>query len=111
MAEKSKFTTRQCTPCRGGIHPLRPQEIEAYQELLGGAWRVIENSRLEKEFLFDDFAQALDFVVAVGELAEQQGHHPDLHLSWGRVKVLLWTHKIGGLHENDFILASKIDAL
>jgi 4a-hydroxytetrahydrobiopterin dehydratase len=66
---------------------------------------------LEREFKFDDFRQALDFVNEVGELAEEQGHHPDIYLSYGKVKIQLWTHKINGLHENDFIMAAKIDAL
>jgi 4a-hydroxytetrahydrobiopterin dehydratase len=72
---------------------------------------VVDGHHLEREFRFDDFRQALDFVNEVGELAEEQGHHPDIYLSYGKAKVQLWTHKIKGLHENDFILAAKIDAL
>jgi len=74
-------------------------------------WKVIEEHHLEKSFLFRDFVTALDFVVRIGQVAEQEGHHPDLGLSWGKVDVKIYTHKIRGLSENDFILAAKIDEL
>jgi len=87
---------------------------KAIEELLGHLsqdWIVTNEHHLEKEYRFKDFAQALEFVNKVGRLAEYQGHHPDIYLSWGRVKLTLWTHKIGGLHKNDFILAAKADEL
>jgi len=109
MADAQPLEQQSCRPCRGGVEPLRGQALEDLRRRLGPGWEVKEGRRLEKEFKFDDFQQALRFVNQIGALAEAQGHHPDLHLGWGRVKVILWTHKIGGLHENDFILAAKID--
>jgi 4a-hydroxytetrahydrobiopterin dehydratase len=102
---------KSCVPCEAGAQPLKGQALRDLADQLGEGWKVVEETRLEKEFRFPDFRQALTFVNQVGELAESEGHHPDLLLSWGRVKVTLWTHKIKGLHENDFILAAKIDRL
>jgi 4a-hydroxytetrahydrobiopterin dehydratase len=78
---------------------------------LGAGWMVIDGKRLEKEYDFEDFQQALDFVNRVAAVAEEEGHHPDIHLTYGKATVTLWTHKIKGLHENDFIMAAKIDCL
>ncbi|MEE3162876.1 MAG: 4a-hydroxytetrahydrobiopterin dehydratase, partial [SAR324 cluster bacterium] len=72
-------------------------------------WQIINEHHLEKEYIFADFRQALDFTVKVGEVAENQGHHPDIYLAWGKVKLTIWTHKIDGLTESDFILAAKAD--
>ncbi len=102
---------RQCVPCEKGADPLKGEEIEKRAKELDPNWQVVDEHHLEREFKFDDFRQALDFVDEVGELAEEQGHHPDIYLSYGKVKIQLWTHKINGLHENDFIMAAKIDAL
>ena len=107
------LTRSQCVPCRGGVPPLTAAEI---QELAPQVprWRVVEGEgipRLEREFEFPDFKSAMAFAVRVGELAEAEGHHPDLHVGWGKVRVETWTHKIRGLHRNDFVLAAKIDAL
>jgi len=102
---------KRCVPCAKGAEPLTGEEIENRVKELDPDWRVVDGHHLEREFRFDDFRQALDFVNEVGELAEGQGHHPDIYLSYGKVKIQLWTHKINGLHENDFILATKIDAL
>ena len=104
-----ELCSRECTPCRGGVEPLSAVMVQKYFEFMADGWGIFEGRKLFKVFKFRNFREALDFVNEVGELAEQQGHHPDIELSWGRVKVELWTHKIGGLHENDFILASKID--
>ena len=98
-----------CIPCRGGVPPLKGEELNALQEKLGNGWQVINEHHLEKEYIFADFRQALDFTVKVGELAETQGHHPDIYLAWGTVKLIIWTHKIDGLTESDFILAAKAD--
>ncbi len=111
MADAQPLEQQSCRPCRGGVEPLRGQALEDLRRRLGPGWEVKDGRRLEKDYTFDDFQQALQFVNQVGALAEAQGHHPDLHLGWGRVKVILWTHKIGGLHENDFILAAKIDRI
>jgi 4a-hydroxytetrahydrobiopterin dehydratase len=101
----------QCTACHGGVEPLRPPRAEQYLRELEPGWRIRFDRYLAREYLFNDFQEALSFVNKIGEVAEAQGHHPELHLSWGMVQVELWTHKIGGLHENDFILAAKIDGL
>ncbi len=105
------LANRQCVPCVKGADPLKGEEIEQRAKELDPDWRVVDEHHLEREFRFGDFRQALDFVDEVGELAEEQGHHPDIYLSYGKVKIQLWTHKINGLHENDFIMAAKIDAL
>lgn len=80
-------------------------------EDLKGDWKVVNEHHLEKEYQFKDFKEALDFTNQIGALAEEEGHHPDIHLGWGKVRIALWTHKINGLSENDFILAAKISRL
>jgi 4a-hydroxytetrahydrobiopterin dehydratase len=102
---------KHCVPCRGGVEPLKGEAIKRRMTELKPDWRVVDEHTLEREFTFPDFREALDFVNRVGELAEEEQHHPDIYLSYGKVKIELWTHKIGGLHENDFILAAKIDRL
>jgi 4a-hydroxytetrahydrobiopterin dehydratase len=91
------------------VPPLKGQELKALQEQLGGGWTVVSEHHLEKEYKFKDFRQALDFANKIGELAESQGHHPDIYLAWGKVKVTIWTHKIDGLTESDFVFAAKAD--
>lgn len=110
MAE-NRLIEQNCVPCRGGIEPLKNKAIEELFGQLSDGWKVINEHHLEKEYEFKNFKQALDFVNKIGEIAEYQGHHPDICLSWGRVKLVLCTHKINGLHENDFILAAKADEL
>ena len=105
------LSERSCVPCRGGVPALKGRALDALIAELGGEWRVIEEHHLEKAFKFDDFRTALHFTNQVGELAEEQGHHPDLHLAWGLVRITIWTHKIDGLTESDFVLAAKIDRL
>jgi 4a-hydroxytetrahydrobiopterin dehydratase len=104
----SALADRQCVPCRGGVPPLNGEELRKLSGELPD-WKVIEEHHLAKSFLFPDFRQALDFVNRVGEVAKQQGHHPDLTLSWGKVDVVIFTHKIRGLTESDFVLGAKID--
>jgi 4a-hydroxytetrahydrobiopterin dehydratase len=105
-----ELADRQCVPCKGGVSPLKGEQLAAFRSRLPG-WQVVAEHHIERRFEFPDFKQALDFVNRVGELAEQQGHHPDLFLAWGEVTVKLFTHKIDGLAESDFIMAAKIDRL
>ena len=91
--------------------PLKGVRLRELAEELGSSWSVVDEHHLEKEFQFGNFREALDFTNKVGELAEAVGHHPDIHLSWGKVRILLWTHKIDGLAEADFIFAAKVDVL
>ena len=102
---------QQCIPCRGGVPPLEGEALEALAKELGAEWRVVDGHHLEKEYRFPDFVTALGFLNRVGELAEEQNHHPDLFLAWGRVVVQIWTHKIDGLTESDFVFAAKTEAL
>jgi len=90
----SELAQENCIPCRGGVPPLKGEELDALQEKLGNDWQIINEHHLEKEYIFADFRQALDFTVKVGEVAENQGHHPDIYLAWGKVKLTIWTHKI-----------------
>lgn len=111
MSLSGDLTKKKCVPCNGGVKPLTPDEYEAFlhQELHG--WAAIEEKAIEKHYKFKDFQEALDFVAKVGQIAEEEEHHPDIFLhGWNKVRLTLSTHAIGGLSENDFILASKIDA-
>jgi 4a-hydroxytetrahydrobiopterin dehydratase len=105
----SELAAKQCIPCRGGVPPLERAEIDALLDKLGGNWTVVDGHHLAKEYSFPDFVTALEFTNRVGSIAEEQGHHPDIALSWGKVGVTIWTHKIDGLTESDFILAAKAD--
>ena len=98
-------------PCRGGVPPLTEAEIAPLRAQLGGDWEVVDNHHLRKTYRFKNFKEALAFTNRVGELAESIGHHPDIGLAWGRVTVEIWTHKINGLAEADFIFAAKCDRL
>jgi 4a-hydroxytetrahydrobiopterin dehydratase len=106
----SELAKKTCVPCRGGVPPLKGEALRALQAQVEG-WDVIEEHHITKTFRFPDFVTALDFVNKVGALAEEQGHHPDIFLAWGKVGITIWTHKIDGLTESDFILAAKIDEL
>lgn len=107
----TELSQKKCVPCRGGLPPLKGKELQAIYEQLANGWKIIDEHHLEKEFTFKNFREALAFTNKVGELAEQEGHHPDIYLAWGKVKITTWTHKIDGLTESDFILAAKIDKL
>lgn len=100
---------KKCVPCEGGAPPLLSKEIVEYAKELGNDWKVVNDHHIEKEFSFKNFKEALAFTNQIGAIAEEEGHHPDILLRWGKVKVTLWTHAVGGLSENDFILASKIN--
>ncbi len=105
----SELSAKHCVPCTGGVPPLKGAELRSLRSSLGGDWRVVDEHHLAKTYTFDDFRQALAFTNRVGEIAESEGHHPDVHLSWGKVVLTIWTHKIDGLTESDFILAAKAD--
>jgi 4a-hydroxytetrahydrobiopterin dehydratase len=104
---------RNCVPCRPGTPPLRGSHLtEIHQQLAEpGQWKIVNEHHLERSYKFPDFKSALAFVNRVGDLAEQQGHHPDIRLGWGKVEITTWTHAADGLTESDFILAAKIDGL
>lgn len=107
----TKLARKECVPCEGGVPPLPEEERERLLDELDAGWKVVDGHHLEKAFEFEDWAAAQQFVNRVGDLAEEQGHHPDLHLSWGRVGVQLWTHAIDGLTESDFVMAAKIEEI
>jgi len=107
----SELAEKECVPCKGGVPPLKQRELTELLDKLGGGWRVVDEHHLEKEYRFKDFRMALAFINRIGELAETQGHHPDIYISWGKVKLAIWTHKIDGLTESDFIFAAKADIM
>lgn len=102
---------RRCIPCEGGIPKLDADGAAQLLQQINTAWTLVDNHHIEREYRFRDFVSALEFVNRVGMLAEENGHHPDLFLTWGKAKVTLWTHAVDGLTESDFILAAKIDEL
>jgi 4a-hydroxytetrahydrobiopterin dehydratase len=106
----TSLASKTCVPCRGGVPPLKGKELESLHQQVA-QWKVVNEHHISRAFSFPDFKQALDFVNRVGALAEAQGHHPDILLAWGKAEITLWTHKIDGLTESDFIMAAKIDAL
>lgn len=106
----SNLASKHCVPCRGGVPPLKGEALRPLMEQLP-FWKVVDEHHLAKTFLFPDFMTALEFANEIGQLAEQEGHHPDLCVSWGKLDVQIYTHKIQGLSESDFILAAKIDQL
>jgi 4a-hydroxytetrahydrobiopterin dehydratase len=109
----TSLADKTCVPCRGGVPPLKGKELaDVYRQLPESArWTVINEHHLVRVFTFPDFKSALAFVNKVGNLAEEQGHHPDILLAWGKVEITTWTHAVNGLTESDFILAAKIDRL
>jgi 4a-hydroxytetrahydrobiopterin dehydratase len=106
----SGLASKHCVPCRGGVPPLRGQALEPLLAQVAG-WEVVGEHHLTKTYSFPDFLSALTFVNQIGAMAEEQGHHPDIYLTWGKVVVTVWTHKIDGLTESDFIFAARCDEL
>ena len=106
----SELSSRQCVPCKGGVPALKGDEIKTLLDQLQG-WQVVNEHHLVKNYRFADFLESMTFVNRVGELAEEQGHHPDICFGWGQAEISIWTHKIDGLTESDFILAAKIDEI
>ena len=107
----SELAEKNCASCKGGVPSLKGGELTALLGKLGGGWKAVDEHHLEKEYKFKNFREALDYTNKVGELAEAQGHHPDILLMWGKVRLTIWTHKIDGLTESDFIFAAKADRL
>lgn len=107
----SELSEKTCKPCEGGTPPLKGKDLEDRSAKLDEGWKVVEEHHLVKSYTFDDFKQALAFTNRVGEVAEEQGHHPDIYLSYGKVEIKMWTHKIDGLTESDFIFAAKADTV
>lgn len=105
-----ELAAKKCVPCKGGVPPLKGEALQALQKQVEG-WSVVDEHHLTKTFKFPDFLKALDFVNRVGAIAEEEGHHPVITLTWGKVEIVIYTHKINGLTESDFILAAKIDTI
>lgn len=104
------LTEKKCVPCEGGAKPMTREEAEKYLGMVSG-WQLLEDDimKIQKSFKFRDFREAMEFVNNVADIAESEGHHPDIHVSYSKVDIVTWTHAIKGLSENDFILAAKID--
>lgn len=111
MNDACDLKNRDCIPCKGGVPPLAAEQCRELLSKLDTGWTLVENHHIERLFKFPDFKQALAFTNEVGRIAEEQNHHPDIELGWGRVRVTIFTHKIKGLTESDFIFAAKTDAL
>jgi 4a-hydroxytetrahydrobiopterin dehydratase len=106
----TELASKTCIPCRGDVPPLKGPELEELSQQVP-EWEVVDEHHLKRELRFKTFREALDFVNRVGRLAEEQAHHPDIAFGWGRVEIIIFTHKINGLTESDFILAAKVDRL
>jgi 4a-hydroxytetrahydrobiopterin dehydratase len=107
----SELADKQCTPCKGGEEPLGGEEIRRLAAEIHPGWKVIDEHHLERTFETGDFRRALELTNRLGEMSEEQGHHPELLLTWGKVEAKIWTHAIDGLHRNDFVWAAKADEL
>jgi 4a-hydroxytetrahydrobiopterin dehydratase len=105
------LSAKKCKPCEGGVPPLDQKELTEFKGQISDDWKVIEMKKIAREFFFVNYRHTMEFVNKVADLAEEEGHHPDMYVFYGRVVVELWTHSINGLSENDFIMASKIDKL
>ena len=106
----SDLASKTCVPCEGGVPPLKGDELKEYEQQLPG-WQVVEGHHLVRDFSFPDFKSALAFVNRVGDIAEEEGHHPEIKFTWGKARVSIWTHKVNGLTESDFILAAKVSKI
>lgn len=105
----SELSEKKCKPCTEGAEPLKGADLKELQDQLDGGWQVVDDHHLQKEYKFDNFRDALAYTNRVGEVAEEEGHHPDIYLTWGKVELKVWTHKIDGLTESDFIFAAKAE--
>jgi 4a-hydroxytetrahydrobiopterin dehydratase len=105
------LTEKKCVPCEGGVPPLNAEQLEKYRAQISIEWQVQDNRKIERLFKFENFDEAMIFVNKIADIARLDDHHPDIAIHWNKVTLTLWTHAIGGLSENDFIVASKIDLL
>lgn len=105
----SELAEKECTPCKGGVPPLAGAELDELQHKLPGEWDLVGEHHLEKEYRFDGYMPGVEFTNTVARIADEQNHHPDILLTYGKVKVSIWTHKIDGLTESDFIFAAKVE--
>jgi 4a-hydroxytetrahydrobiopterin dehydratase len=105
------LSKKKCVPCEGGVPALTEKEVSEYRKHISVNWKVTDNNKISKEFLFVSYRHTIDFVNKIAVIAEEEGHHPVLHVYFGSIVVELWTHSINGLSENDFIMAAKIDKL
>ena len=108
---KKKLSEEGCAPCQNATAPVKGVELKRLSTKLGSGWKVVKGHHLEREYKFKDFREALAFTNHVGKLAERVQHHPDIYLAWGKVKLTMWTHKVGGLTESDFVFAAKVNQL
>lgn len=109
--QDAELTEQKCEPCSGDIPPLKGEELHDYYNRLDEGWDLVDDHHLTKSYDFENFKQALDFTVKIGEMSEKEGHHPEIVLTWGNVEVTVYTHAIDGLSDNDFIWAAKADDL
>jgi 4a-hydroxytetrahydrobiopterin dehydratase len=107
----SELASQTCKACQGGVEPYTGEKLEEYKSRISDEWEVVNEHHLIRDFDFEDFQEALDFVNDVGEIAEEQGHHPNINFTWGEAEIKLYTHKIDGLFQADFVMAAKIDKL
>lgn len=110
-AESNPLSEKKCIPCTERVPALKGDDLIALKQQLRSEWIIVNEHHLERKYDFDDFLSALAFTNRLGELAEENGHHPDIVLSYGKVVVMIWTHKSKGLTESDFVLATQIDAM
>lgn len=106
------LSDKKCVPCQGGVPPLEGEELTKFKSQLdseSAGWEIVDGKKLRKKYSFENFVEALEFVNKVGEIAEIENHHPDITFGWGYAEITIWTHKINGLTESDFILAAKTD--
>ena len=106
----TELADKSCVPCKGGVPPLKGESLNALADQLT-TWQVVDEHHLTRTYTFKDFVEALAFTNSVGKIAEEQNHHPDIYLTWGKVRVDIWTHKIDGLTESDFVFAAKCDKI
>lgn len=106
-----QLADQQCIPCQGGVPPLKGEALNKLCEQLNDDWNLVEEHHLERMFKFPDFAEALAFTNRIGAMAEEQDHHPEIYLTWGKVRLKIYTHKIDGLTESDFVWAAKADRI